>query len=113
MAKDDRPLGSRFTASAQIGDRIFVPLDEVEALLPSPDRMAWVSDDTVELLSSAHAQGVNGIVILWAPGGEEMQTIATLEDPGEIADALEHCRRKFRNAAWVARRRMSELKVRQ
>jgi hypothetical protein len=112
MAKAKRPLVDRFTSSLKSAGRIWVPLDEVEALLPDPERTGWVSDETVELLNSATDQGVSGIVILWSREHNEIQTISTVEDADEIADALEHCRRKYRNPAWVKQRRMAELKVR-
>jgi hypothetical protein len=98
-----------FREVRMIDGRQWVPLADVSRLLPDPSRAAWVDPEMQGLLVDMKADGAAGIVVLWQKETNEMSTISMVEDATEIAEALEHAAKRYRDPAFVAERRLAEL----
>lgn len=104
------PSTRHFTAALKTADgRYWVPVDELEALLPDADKTAWVLDETKQTLLAAADDGCRGAFVLWRREENLIQTVSTVQDGQEIAEALSYAARQHRNPGFLARRRLVDL----
>lgn len=98
-----------FTEVRDQDGRRWVRLDEVAKILPD-DAGAQVFDPAmIELLKDGLGQGVVGCVVLWQKETNEMSTISSTFDCAEIAEALEHAAKKYRDPDFVRERGVVDL----
>jgi hypothetical protein len=107
------PSSRHFTAARKTDDgRWWVPLDEVEALLPDAEATAWVLDETKETLRDAASDGVRAAFVFWEGHDIRMpdvSVVSTVQDGHEVAAVFEAAARQQRNPSFEARRRLVDL----
>ncbi len=104
------PSTRHFTVALKTVDgRYWVPVDELQHVLPDAEKTAWVLDETKEVLLDAAADGCRGAFVLWPRDQNLIQTVSTVQDGEEIAEALSYAARQHRNPAFLARRRLLDL----
>lgn len=89
--------------------REWVPASEAEAMIPDPSQCAWVDGETKAMLAGFLENQSNGIVLIWGGLVENAVSISTCTDANEIARALEHAAKSYRDPAFIERRRPVSL----
>jgi len=104
------PSTRHFTAALKTDDgRYWVPVDELESLIPDAEKTAWVLDETKQVLLAAAEVECRGATVIWQREQNLIQTVSTVQDGQEIAEALSYAARQHRNPAFLARRRLVDL----
>jgi len=107
------PACRHFSSARKTDDgRWWVPLDEVEALLPDAEATAWVLSETKHALRSAADDGIRGAFVFWEFGAirmPEVSVVSTVQDGHEVAAVFEAAARQQRNPRFQARRRLVDL----
>lgn len=107
------PSCRHFSAARQTDDgRWWVPLDEVEAVLPDAEATAWILDETKQTLREAASEGVRAAFVYWKGHDIRMpdvSVVSTVQDGHEVAAVFEAAARQQRNPRFEARRRLMDL----